>query len=66
LRYDGVDPLEAKKAQRQAQRLSITRSRTFREMAEKFISRNEVGWTNAKHRQQWRNTFATYVYPILG
>lgn len=21
---------------------------------------------NAKHRQQWRNTLATYAYPILG
>jgi integrase len=25
-----------------------------------------VGWRNAKHRPQWRNTLATYVYPILG
>lgn len=24
------------------------------------------GWRNDKHRQQWRNTLATYVYPILG
>jgi integrase len=35
-------------------------------MAEEFISRNETGWRNAKHRQQWRNTLATYVYPALG
>ncbi len=30
-------------------------------MAEEFIGRR-----NAKHRQQWRNTLATYVYPTLG
>jgi integrase len=66
LRHDRIDPLDARKAQRQAQRLSATRGRTFREMAEEFISRNEAGWRNAKHRQQWRNTFATYVYPTLG
>ena len=66
LRHDGIDPLEAKKAQQQAQRLSVARGRTFREMAEEFISRNEAGWRNAKHRQQWRNTLATYVYPVLG
>jgi len=35
-------------------------------MAEEFIGRNEAGWRNAKHRQQWRNTLASYVYPILG
>jgi integrase len=65
-RHDGIDPLDAKEAQRQAQRLSWARGRTFREVAEEFITRNEVGWRNAKHRQQWRNTLATYVYPILG
>lgn len=65
-RHDGIDPLYAKEAQRQAQRLSVARGRTFREMAEEFIGRNEAGWRNAKHRQQWRNTLQTYVYPTMG
>ena len=65
-RHDGIDPLDAKAAQRQAQRVSIVKGRTFREVAEEFISRNEAGWRNVKHRQQWRNTLATYVYPTLG
>ena len=62
----GIDPLDAKAAQRQAQRLSAAKGRTFREVAEEFIGRNQAGWRNAKHRQQWRNTLATYVYPFLG
>jgi len=66
LRHDGIDPLDAKAAQRQAQRVSVAKGRTFREAAEEFIGRNEAGWRNAKHRQQWRNTLATYVYPALG
>ena len=66
LRHDGIDPLQAREAQRRAQRLTVARGRTFREVAEEFIGRNEVGWRNAKHRQQWRNTLATYVYPMLG
>jgi integrase len=66
LRHDGIDPIEAKEAQRHAQRLSVARGRTFREMAEEFIGRKEAGWRNAKHRQQWRNTLATYVYPVFG
>ncbi|HKS89778.1 MAG TPA: integrase arm-type DNA-binding domain-containing protein [Stellaceae bacterium] len=65
-RRDGIDPLAAKAAQRQALRLSAAKGRTFREVAEEFIGRNEAGWRNAKHRQQWRNTLATYVYPTLG
>ena len=66
LRHDGIDPLEARETERQAQRLSVARGRTFREMAEEFIGRYEVSWRNPKHRRQWRNTLATYVYPILG
>jgi integrase len=65
-RHDGIDPLDAKATQRQAQRLTVAKGRTFREMAEEFIGRNEAGWRNAKHRQQWRNTLQTYAYPRLG
>jgi integrase len=65
-RHDGIDPLAAKAGERQAQRLSAAKGRTFREAAAEFINRNEAGWQNAKHRQQWRNTLATYVYPVLG
>ena len=65
-RHEGIDPLDAKATQRQAQRLSAAKGRTFREVAEEFIARNEAAWRNAKHRQQWRNTLATYVYPTLG
>jgi len=66
LRHDGIDPLEAREAQRQAQRLCVARGRTFREVAEEFINRNEAGWRNGKHRQQWRSTLDTYVYPVFG
>ncbi|MDE2301703.1 MAG: tyrosine-type recombinase/integrase [Sphingomonadales bacterium] len=41
-------------------------SRSFREVAETFISGKEGGWRNEKHRQQWRNTLATYAYPVIG
>jgi integrase len=65
-RHDGIDPLDAKTAQRQAQRVSVAKGRTFRECAVEFIEKNRAGWRNAKHRQQWENTLATYVYPTLG
>jgi integrase len=65
-RRDGIDPLDAKAAQQQAQRLAAAKGRTFRECAAEFIDKNRAGWSNAKHRQQWENTLATYVYPLLG
>ena len=63
---EGADPIAAKRAERQAQLLAEAKGRTFREVAEEYIARNEAGWRNPKHRQQWRNTLATYVYPTLG
>jgi integrase len=65
-RRDGIDPLEAKAAQRQAQRLASAKGRTFQQCAAEFIEKHRAGWRNAKHRQQWENTLATYVYPTLG
>jgi integrase len=65
-RHHGVDPLDAKEAQRQAQLVSVAKGRTFRECASEFIEKNRPGWRNAKHQQQWVNTLATYAYPKLG
>jgi hypothetical protein len=65
-RREGADPIAAKRAERQAQRLAEAKGRTFREVAEEYIARNEAGWRNAKRRQQWRSTLATYVYPTIG
>jgi hypothetical protein len=48
---DGIDPLTAKRAARQAllaQKASVV---TFREVADMFISANEGGWKNDKHRR---------------
>ena len=64
--HDGIDPLDAKETQRRAERIFLAKDRTFREVAEEFISRNQTSWRNAKHRQQWRNTLQAYVYPVLG
>jgi integrase len=65
-RQDGTDPLDAQQARRQAERVAVANGRTFREVAKDFIDRNKAAWRNAKHRQQWENTLATYVYPELG
>lgn len=64
--HDGIDPPEAKETKPRAERASLAKDRTFREVAEEFISRNQTSWRNAKHRQQWRNTLQAYVYPVMG
>lgn len=66
----GIDPLSEREearlqaaAEAQAARASQV---TFRSVAEAFLAGKEGSWRNSKHRQQWHNTLATYVYPVLG
>jgi len=66
----GIDPIRerendaaAKSAEVQAQKIAKVR---FKEVAQTYIDANEDTWKNKKHRQQWKNSLATYVYPIMG
>jgi integrase len=65
-RHDGVDPLDTRHAARQAERVREARGRTFREVAEEYVTRKEAAWRNEKHRRQWRQTLGSYTYPVLG
>jgi integrase len=49
-----------------AEKLATARSMTFDQCAEGYIAAHEASWKNEKHRQQWRNTLATYVSPVFG
>jgi|TARA_R100000049_G_C1954972_1_gene107584 integrase len=66
----GIDPLEerdreAADALAAAQAAKVA-GITFRDVAAAYIAANEDSWRNSKHRQQWRNTLDTYVYPVIG
>jgi integrase len=56
------DPQESRRA---CMAPDEVRPPTFGEMADKYIASHEGAWKNAKHRQQWRNTIATYCTPLL-
>lgn len=62
----GQDPIAARKAEQARQQLEAARGITFKEAAEQFLTAHEGTWRNPKHRQQWRNTLATYAYPKIG
>ena len=65
-RSEGKDPLEARKAAVADARAAEAQRTTFREAAEQLLAAHEAGWRNPKHRQQWRNSLANYVYPVIG
>jgi integrase len=66
LRLDGIDPIDAKHAQRLAQRAAEAKRMTFEECARGFIKDNEAEWTSRRHRQEWETTLRKYVFPVLG
>jgi integrase len=66
LLLDGIDPITARAEHRAAARLDAAKAITFTEAATAYIKAHRAGWKNPKHRQQWTNTLATYVNPIVG
>jgi integrase len=61
----GLDPIEARQAERMQRRIETARGVTFKECAERYIAVHEAAWRNEKHRQQWRSTLSRYAYPVL-
>jgi integrase len=66
----GTDPLEERQREA-AEALAATQAAkvagvTFTAVAEAYLKANDASWRNDKHRQQWRNTLASYVYPVMG
>jgi integrase len=66
LLLEGVDPIAAKKARKAAAQLEAAKSITFAEAAQTYINDHHAAWKNPKNQQQWRNTLATYAYPVIG
>lgn len=64
---DGIDPITERRAAKAATQLTecdTPSPPTFGEVTAAYIAAHEAEWKNAKHRQQWRNTMATYCAPL--
>jgi integrase len=66
LTRDGGSPINERRAERARKQIEAAATMTFQECGAAYIAAHEAGWRNDKHRQQWRNTLATYVYPAIG
>jgi integrase len=63
---DGIDPIDARQAARDARRLAAASRVTFKECGEGYIAAFAPTWRNAAHRAQWKSTLANYAYPLIG
>jgi hypothetical protein len=66
LAYEGVDPIEARRAERTKATLDAAKSLTFRECTAQYIDSHRAGWHNAKHAARWSSMIKTYAEPVIG
>jgi integrase len=65
-RHEGIDPIEARRAERLRQRLEEAKAITFKQCAESYIASHGAGWRNDKHKYQWPATLGAYAHPFIG
>ena len=65
-RHDGIDPIEARRAEKRRAQLDAAKAVTFKECAEAYIKAHRAGWRNGKHAAQWEATLSTYADPVMG
>jgi integrase len=66
LLLDGIDPIDARNAQRQQEQATAAREVSFEDDAKAYVEAHKAGWKNKKHVDQWTNTLTAYVYPVFG
>src|SRR5271169_1571506 len=59
---DGIDPLEARREQRDARRAEANGRITFKDAAKRFLELHSPHWKSGKHREQWASTLRNYAY----
>jgi integrase len=65
-RSEGLDPIKARMAELESAKRAEAKGVSFKACAEQMMNAREIGWRNAKHRQQWRNSLHAYAYPVIG
>lgn len=66
MRLDGIDPIEARRAQRGQRRLDAARAMTFDKCAAAYIEAHNARWKDGKQGEQWRSSLRNYANPVFG
>jgi hypothetical protein len=65
-RHEGIDPIQARDAERAGQQTAAARAMTFDQCADAYIASHCKGRRNPRHAAQWKSTLATYASPVFG
>ena len=63
---DGVDPIAAKRGERQMARLDTVRNTTFADAAKACHAVMSAGWRNPRHTREWLAALEKHAFPVLG
>ena len=63
---DGVDPIEDKRARRDARRTQTAETTLFRDAVKEFLNLHSPTWKNAKHKWQWQRSLEQFALKNLG
>jgi integrase len=63
---NGIDPIGQRREARAALAAKLAKAMTFNQCVDAYLDAHNESWSNTKHRQQWRNTLATYAGPVIG
>jgi hypothetical protein len=66
LLLDGIDPLNARAAEKAHHALAAAKALTFEQAAVAYFNQHERKWTNAKHRNQFLSSLRDYAFPVIG
>jgi integrase len=64
--WQGIDPIERKRAAQAGLRSAQSRGLTFGDAVERYLRTRLAEFRNDKHKKQWRSTLDTYAAPVLG
>jgi integrase len=63
---DGINPLQAKRDAKAADKLAAARKLTFAEAARQYHAQHEPKWRSAQHAQQWMRSLEVFAFPVIG
>ena len=61
-----IDPVSAKREQRDARVAARAKQMTFAQCASGYLDAHGDGWRNPRHLAQWRASLEMHAYPIIG
>jgi integrase len=62
----GLDPIDAREAQRASRAVANAKAMTFAQCAAAYVASHRAGWRSPNHAKEWERSVDKYVTPLIG